>query len=247
MQHFDLDKENINNLTNLWKLMGTASSQELNAKGIYRSRSWPHRYWQDWDTRATFKERLCYAPQDRKKLVLPVFQNNPKKDIQHQSDKESLGLTFMFKQQAMYLDMHDYTPQKQQQLNISKVTSEKDTSVWCNIASQAFNYEIHVASVILANLHPEVTLLLADIQGQPVATAMLHKTGHVTGIHQMGVPEQYRGQGIARNMMHEVLGMTKREQACRYAVLQASAAGESLYISLGFKAQFTIENYMFID
>jgi len=247
MQHFDLDKENINNLTKLWKLMGTTSNQELNAKGIYRSRSWPHRYWQDWDTKATLKERLDNAPLDRKKLVLPIFQNNPKKDLQHQSDKECLGLTLQFKQQAMYLDMHDYSPHKQQQLNISQVTSEKDTSVWCNIASQAFNYEIDIASIVLANRYPEVTLLMADIQGQPVATAMLHKTGYVTGIHQMGVPEQYRGQGIARNLMHEVLGLTKRELACRYAVLQASATGESLYIGLDFKAQFTIENYKFID
>lgn len=247
MQHFDLDKENINNLTSLWKLMGIIPNQELNAQGIYRSRSWPHRYWQDWDSRTTFKERLGNAPLDRKKLVVPVFQNNSKKDIQQQSDEEGLGLSLLFKQQAMYLDMYNYTPQAQQQLNITKVTSEKDTIVWCNIASQAFNYEIDVASIILANQHPEVTLLLADMQGQPVATAMLHKTEHVTGIHQMGVPEQYRGQGVARNLMHQVLGLTKRELACRYAVLQASSAGENLYLSLGFKAQFTIENYIFVD
>ena len=245
MKHLDLNKENINNLTSLWKLMGITHNQELNAKGIYRSLNWPHRYWQDWDMLATFKERLDNAPFDRKNLVLPVFQNNPAENIQHQSDKEVLGLPLKFAQQAMYLNMQDHTPQQQQQLNISKVTSEKDTRIWSEVASQAFNYQIDSSSIIRANQHPDVTLLMADIQGQPVATALLHNTGHITGIHQMGVPKQFRSQGIARNMMHEVLGLANRELTCRYVVLQASAAGEALYQSLGFKAQFIIKNYFF--
>ena len=44
---------------------------------------------------------------------------------------------------------------------------------------------------------------------------------------------------------HQVLNFANRELACRYAVLQASAAGDPLYQSLGFKAQFTIKNYVF--
>lgn len=247
MPHLDLNKENINNLTRLWKLMGITPNQELNAKGIYSSQNWPHRYWQDWNTQVTFKERLDNAPYHTKNLVLPVFQDNPKDDIQYQSDKESLGLSLKFVQQAMYLNMQDYTPNEQQQLHINKVTSEKDTIVWCNMASQAFNYPIDTSSIIRANQHSEVILLLAKRHKQPVATAMLHKTGQVTGIHQVGVPKHFQGQGIARNVMHEILNLAKQELSCRYAVLQASAAGEGLYQSLGFKVQFTIKNYIFTD
>ncbi|MBL4630866.1 MAG: GNAT family N-acetyltransferase [Paraglaciecola sp.] len=61
------------------------------------------------------------------------------------------------------------------------------------------------------------------------------------------MPKQFRSKGIARNMMHEVLALASRELACHYGVLQASCAGESLYQSLGFKTQFTIKNYVFID
>lgn len=247
MKHFDLDKENINNLTSLWKLMGIAHNQELNSKGIYRSLSWPHRYWQEWDMPVTLKERVDNAPFDRKNLVIPVFQNSPTECNQNYSDKEDLGLSLIFEQQAMYLNMQDYTPQRQQHLNVTKLTDDKQTRVWCDIASQAFNYQINASSVIRANQHPDVTLLMADIEGQPVATAMLHKTGHVTGIHQMGVPEHFRSKGIARSMMNEVLDFANRELACRYAVLQASAAGECLYRSLDFKAQFMIQNYVFTD
>jgi len=47
--------------------------------------------------------------------------------------------------------------------------------------------------------------------------------------------------------MHEVLDLAKRELACHYTVLQASDAGEGLYRSLGFKAQFMIKNYFFTN
>ncbi|MBL4630867.1 MAG: hypothetical protein JKY14_06785 [Paraglaciecola sp.] len=97
----DLEKENITNLTGLWKLMGFVPNQERNAKGIYRSVNWPHRYWQDWDISATFSERLDNPPLDRKNLVLPEFQINHKENVEYHSDKEALGLSLKFEQQAM--------------------------------------------------------------------------------------------------------------------------------------------------
>lgn len=89
---------------------------------------------------------------------------------------------------------------------------------------------------------PDVKILLLKKQGQAAVTALVYRTGSVVGVHLVGVKVEYRGQGIARELMHYVIQLSL-DLGAHYITLQASAAGEPLYRQLGFVEQFLINNY----
>jgi ribosomal protein S18 acetylase RimI-like enzyme len=62
------------------------------------------------------------------------------------------------------------------------------------------------------------------------------------GVHLVGVIADFRGRGIARALMQYIINLSIALDG-KYLMLQASAAGESLYRELGFMKQFTIKNY----
>jgi GNAT superfamily N-acetyltransferase len=88
----------------------------------------------------------------------------------------------------------------------------------------------------------DVQILLVYHEGQPAATAMLHKTVEIIGVHLIGVPKRFGGKGIAYLLMQHVI------ESChawggKYITLQSSAAAESIYRRLGFNEQFIIRSY----
>lgn len=245
MKQIDLDQANIDNLTQLWKLMGVTAVKVSEACTLYSSKYWPNRLWYDW---------VC---QPEENGIQVLIQKNHDSSRGYciptwggRSDKlsdalEANAFTCLFKQTAMALDLNNYEPVTQHKLNVTRVQSVKDCQIWTDIAALSFGYSID--SAVIKNIVDidELQLVMAFYDGTPVATGMLCHTREVIGIHQVGVLPTYRSKGIARQLMHYLLNDCKASGR-HYATLQASNLGETLYRDLGFVDQFEITNYIAI-
>lgn len=253
-----LEIVNIDNLTSLWKLMGVKSCPSQNSSNqIFLTKAWPHRCWLESRERATQSETtvgeefILGLPTH---AIVPIWDYPYKNSSGLEQSLINRGLIVSFTQTAMYLDtqktletLSDYSPN----ITISRLTADmnSDIQVWVATASEAFGYVIDSLVIQSIAEDPNIFLLLAKINDEAVATAMLYRSGDglkvneiVFGVHQMGVPSRHSGQGIAGAVMNYVIGYC-RQLGGRYLTLQASVAGEGLYRRIGFVSQFGIRNY----
>jgi GNAT superfamily N-acetyltransferase len=239
----EIDKANIDNLTSLWKKMGAKSYPSGGGSGMHASISWPHRFWFDWDFDTgqlrAIDGLLAQLP---KRSIVPVWAKGESgiDRLEYSLKENSFGV--ILEQAAMYLDMENHAVVKKSPAVIAKIFSERDVEIWTQTASQAFGYEIDASVVQKIAKDFDIHLLLCYHEGKAAGTALLCKTGHIAGVHQVGVPEPYRGKGIASSLMLHVLDLC-RTWGTRYVTLQASAAGKGLYKRLNFKEQFMIRSY----
>ncbi|TQV87146.1 GNAT family N-acetyltransferase [Aliikangiella coralliicola] len=249
-----LNKANISNLTQLWRLMG---SRPLTIGNWRASTEWPHRCWLDWGESSAsdllIEENLS---QLKKPMVIPLWEESDEVFTDIKQILTCSGFELLFEQTAMYLDLKEYHTRKhlakkhqsvesnlEEQFIVREIDSAQDIEIWTNIAAKSFDYEIDTSSIHRAAANPEVKLLLAFVDKRPVATAMLFDTNSVIGVHQVGVLPDCRGKGIARKLMNQVVDMCIGMNGC-YVTLQASVEGKGLYVSLGFREQFGIFNYV---
>lgn len=239
----DLNQLNIDNLTSLWRKMGVENKSEFAVERLTISRTWPNRYWFDWS--ADIKHINTIAPVlDQLPLtaVVPVWEGAgaPVKQLEIFLKDECFQILFL--QLAMYLDLQSVTPFELPALDIVTVQSSADIETWVATASAAFGYWIDSAAIQAIVDLPDVKLLLLKKNGQAAATALVYQTGDIIGVHLVGVPDEFRGQGLARVIMKYVIGLSIT-MGGKFLTLQASAAGEPLYRQLGFIPQFVIKNY----
>ncbi len=80
---------------------------------------------------------------------------------------------------------------------------------------------------------PDVRAVVARRQGKPAAAAMVVATGDVAGIQLVGTVPDARGRGLGELVTRWAVA-AGFELGARTIVLEASAAGEPLYLRLGF-------------
>ena len=239
----ELNRLNIDNLTSLWRKMGINQDSEWNKNGLTVSATWPNRYWFDWN--ANIQQITSIVPglhQLPAAAVVPVWTGAGKAATHLEVFLKDECFKVLFSQQAMYLDLHSYSLREIPEPNIHTVKAPADLETWVATASSAFGSAIDIAAIQAIVDLPEVKLLLLKDDDHAVGTALIYQTGAIIGVHLVGVPEPYRGNGFARIIMQQVI---KHSIAMggKYLTLQASAAGEPLYLQLGFESQFTIRNY----
>ncbi|WP_375057846.1 GNAT family N-acetyltransferase [Zobellella sp. DQSA1] len=230
-----LDKANIDNLTALWRAMGT--EPEIGGiAGLRASRGWPHRFWFDWGHQPVFEgHELARLPS---RALVPVWAEGSA--LERALVGQGFGVAL--EQRAMHLSMDGEGSRPEDGLQLSRVLTPAQVGQWAALCGRAFGYEVAAATVRRLLGVSEAGLLLASREGSAVATALLYRTGEVVGIHQVGVVPECRGQGIAHALMLQLMALA-REQGGRYLTLQASAAGEGLYRRLGFEPRFPIRSY----
>lgn len=239
MNTTELNKANLDNLTRLWKLMGSSASRGVDAFNI--SARWPHRAWFELERcEQAFEVLLALASQVEADGIVPVWPEWAPPQWE-QALKES-GFVLAFRQLAMVLSLENASPEYDGASELLSPVRSDDIACWTAVASEAFGYSIDIDVIRRCAQNPDIQVLLAHCDDQPAATAMLYKTGEVIGVHQVGVGVSYRGRRLAREVMKTVLEQC-RDWGGRYVTLQASEMGESLYRSLGFEAQFEIRNY----
>lgn len=233
MNDTQLDKANIDNLTALWRAMG---SEPGGMAGLQASRGWPHRFWFDWGHQPLYeRHELARLPP---RAMVPVWTAGSA--LERALISQGFGLAL--EQRAMHLSVGGGGSRPEGDLRLSRVLTPAQADRWAALCGRAFGYEVAAATVRRLLGDSGARLLLASREAVPVATALLYHTGEVAGIHQVGVVPEHRGQGIARELMLQLMALA-REQGARYLTLQASAAGEGLYRRLGFVPRFPISSY----
>ncbi len=236
-----LDAANIDNLTRLWRAMG--SRDALPPAGLQASTRWPHRYWFDWhadtDRLQGLEQALRQIPPQG---IVPVWQAGRDRARRLEQQLIDGGFNLAFEQTAMVLDLADHGDVHAAALTVATVQRRATIETWTHIASEAFGYAIDTEVIQRIAGVAGIELLLGYCDTLPAATALLYHTGEITGVHQVGVARAFQGRGVASALMQHIIERSIARQG-RYLTLQASAEGEPLYRKLQFRPQFRIRNY----
>lgn len=236
----DLQIENIENLTNLWryasKKVGDYEKIKGYEVGFIAESEWPNRLW--------FSSRLD----------IPVFteiihQNSSPLTIttwgEHLSDNQeiltTMGLDLKLEQYAMSLELA-HIPKSNDRVSIQLVTDFEAAVKWSNAFIDAFGYTLSVDTVMKTK--DSVNYYLGLYKGEPIGTvALFSHQPRVTGIHSMGILPTMRRRGFAEDLLIQVLNVAQHKGA-EYATLQSSSMGKGLYLKLGFQEHFLIKSFI---
>ena len=141
------------------------------------------------------------------------------------------------RQPGMVLSSLDDIPVADGSVEIKQVTNVEKFEEWVAVAASAFG----MADEILYHLDPACLLADDDIRfftgwldGHPVATGQLIKTGPVAGVYNIGVLDDTRRHGFGEALTWHVL-RTGRDLGCQTGVLQSSEMAYPLYTKMGFE------------
>ncbi|MGR9117526.1 MAG: GNAT family N-acetyltransferase [Gammaproteobacteria bacterium] len=258
-----IDQANLNNLTGLWKKYGFDVVKDQTGPTMLINPRWPYRCWYESppfvdDQRDNPLPAIDYdvllsgIPQATIIPICSFVSSRPINLLSFQAEHDLLEQALIaqkwtchFEQTAMFLQLPDETSiasSVNAEFRIRIVTSYEELVLWVDVCEDAFGYDID--PLVLKPLigDKDMRIILADLNGQDVAAALLYKTGNTIGIHQVGVRKAFQGKGVALCLMNEVLVLCIHWGG-KNAVLQASQAGLSLYRRLGFNSQFIIKNY----
>ena len=118
-----------------------------------------------------------------------------------------------------------------------KRIAQENLSLWIDAMIAGFVEEgKRREDVIYENLiRREDMLFLAYCEENEImGTILLHLAKPYSGIHEVAVPVQYRGRGIASKMVRHVLKLI--EENGSKAALQASSMGKPVYERFGFRS-----------
>ena len=176
----------------------------------------------------------------------PILLVMTEKQVAFSGDwRKKQGLSLLFAQTGMVLEVEGVSAvPREGPLEVIAVKTSRESSLWSQVASEAFGYSVD--SAVVHNLVDlsEITLYLGFLPEGLAGTALLCTHCGVAGFHMAGTRPEHRRKGVARQMMHHLIGEA-RARGLRHATLQASAMGEPLYSQLGFRKQFVLHNYVF--
>lgn len=240
MKNTDLIKDNIDNLTALWKTVATPllsyhKNDPFEFSQIKNS-GWPNRLWFREDITEKNFPQIMEIMDKNPRLVIPywdIFGSNSK------SFFEKNGFNIRIQLVAMALKLGEkFTLQNN--LTFKRVLNEEDAKTWSDIYPLSFSYII--SKETLVHNYENVKFYLVHFEGKAIGTLTLFQTGDIMGIHGVGVIPEMRKRGFAEEIMKFAINEAI-DADCKYAQLQASALGKGIYTRLGFEDLFTITNY----
>jgi ribosomal protein S18 acetylase RimI-like enzyme len=241
MKNTNLIEDNINNLTDFWKTVGTPFlSYHKNDIFEYckiENSGWPNKLWLRNDITKNNLPDIIKTMQSNSGLVLPYWDIFGTKSYEI---LEAYGFALKTEQVAMALKL-DQEFTLQNTLSFKKIDNEQDAKIWSDLYPNAFGYVI--SKEILIHNHNNVHFYLVYYENQPIGTFMLFQTKNNIGIHGVGVIPEMRRKGFAEEIMKFALNLSIDLKA-EYTLLQASAMGKDIYTRLGFEDLFIIKNYI---
>ncbi|MFY8300005.1 GNAT family N-acetyltransferase [Pseudoalteromonas sp. SS15] len=216
--------KNLQNLDAFWSSM--AHSPELKSEQIKEQKSerelkihtnWPNKAWQA-DFGLDYSEKAHPIPAGKSRVTIL-------KPAEHSSEQVKMSL------QAMVLPLDEAHFNGSSQVEV--LTQPDDLPSWAQACSNAFGYNIAPEALLPFLSNSNATLFSYKVDGKIAGTAIAFQSDDVMGVHQVGVDPNFRGQGIAKTLMHHLVDFAKRQDT-RLMTLQASKAGLPLYQQMGF-------------
>jgi ribosomal protein S18 acetylase RimI-like enzyme len=240
MNHINLIKDNIDNLTTLWKTAATPllsyHQNDFLEFSQIKNAGWPNRLWFREDIEEKDLQQIQETIKKNPGLVVPywnIFGSNSNEIF----EKNGFSIRNQLAAMALKLDEKFTT---QNILTFKRVLNEVDAKTWTDIYPLSFNYVISKETVV--QNYENVKYFLVHFEEKPIGTLALFQTENIMGIHGVGVIPEMRKRGYAEEIMKFAINEAI-DADCEYAQLQASALGKGIYTRLGFEDLFTITNY----
>jgi len=240
MKNTNLIKDNIDNLTTLWKTVATPllsyHTNDFLEFSQIKDSGWPNRLWFRKDITRENLPQILETIEKNPGLVVPYW------DIFESTSNEIFeknGFSIRNQLVAMALKL-DQKFALQNNLTFKRVLNEEDAKIWSDIYPLSFNYVI--SKETLVSNYENANFYLVHLDEKPIGTLTLFQTGKIMGIHGVGVIPEMRKKGFAEEIMKFAINEAI-DADCEYAQLQASALGKGIYTRLGFEDLFTITNY----
>lgn len=159
--------------------------------------------------------------------------------------------SFMLSMPCLIADL-DRLPDKipgKEDVAVKSVGSKEDLALWKDISFAGFDFPPHTyaqfdhftASFDLGSDSPQKNFL-AFVNGKPVATSLLFLTGETAGIYFVTTLPGHRNKGIGLQLTRETMRWAKTA-GVRYASLQSSPDGLTVYEQAGFKEYCRVDVY----
>lgn len=243
MKNADLIKDNIDNLTTLWKTVSTPLLS-YHEKGSFqfsqiKNSGWPNRFWFREDITEENLPQILKIIEKNPNLIIPyfdIFRTNSNEIFKKNGFQTKVQLV------AMALKLVEKFP-VQNNLTFKRVLNEEDAKTWSDIYPLSFNYVI--SKETLVHNYENIKFYLVHFEEKPIGTLTLFQTEQTMGIHGVGVIPEMRKRGFAEEIMKFAINEAI-DADCNCAQLQASALGKGIYTRLGFEDLFLITNY-FLD
>lgn len=240
MKNIKRIKDNIDNLTTLWKTVATPllsyhKNDPFEFSQIKNS-GWPNRLWFREDITDDNLQQIFEIIKNNPGLVIPywdIFESNSNEIL------EKNGFEIRNQLVAMALKL-DEKFQLENKLTFKRVLKEEDAKTWSDIYPLSFNYVISKETLI--SNYQSAKFYLVHFEEKAIGTLTLFQTGNIMGIHGVGVIPEMRKKGFAEEIMKFAINEAI-DADCEYAQLQASALGKNIYSRLGFEDLFFITNY----
>ncbi|MFB6343302.1 GNAT family N-acetyltransferase [Saccharicrinis sp. FJH62] len=238
----NLIRENIENLTSLWQIVGERANAFYQKKGFsycgINYSEWPNRLWFHGEVNDTnLQEAKALISGSRVNLKIAywdIFENNALELF------EKHGFIRTSEQIGMSLKV-DRPFETTKSIKLEKVANKSQAVLWSDLFKKAFNYDISYILLLLSS--KDIDYFLAYNNNQPVGTCMVFShTKEVTGIHSLGIIPEMRRKGYAEEIMNHILDQSY-DQGFKYVTLQASEMARAMYEKLGFLTQFKMYNY----
>lgn len=236
-----MQQQNKDNLISLWLMAAAAfdaywKKDQFHIIALYFS-EWPNRVWLEDDKAGTgaIKELL------RESATALTFSKWNALEVDEHQEASGLGLSLKSIQIGMSLALSQY---KTQALNdniiLDRVNNRDKASLWSDIFYQCFAYSI--PGKIVCAIMDRVNFYLVKRGQDTVACVATFIKDNQIGIHSLGVPNQFRKQGIAEGIMHHLL-VEAKNKGLENAHLQSSLLGLGVYRKIGFEEIFKMCNY----
>lgn len=225
-----LEKNNIDNVRNLFTLMG--------------SKSWPKTFWPNYDYKKDDINLIIQKSlREDSSYLIPLWDKKDENTISSIKLLKENGFDISYSQVTMILDAYLSKNILEDDLLINFVGSKEDIYTWVEVASNSFSFPIIYETIYKLSKNKNIDLLLIYKDNIPIGTALIFTNSNVVGIHFLSILPSYRGHCFSKNIIEEIVSFSKREEV-QYVTIVVSEDSSSLYKKLGFKKQFVLKNYI---
>lgn len=154
---------------------------------------------------------------------------------------EAAGLTMMGASPGMVLDRRLPDTAPPAGVTVAVVETPAQAEAFARVNGEAYGtygMPSEVAPAVISRLAvlraPHIVSVLASLDGEPVAAAMVILTHGIGGIYWVGTMPAARGKGLAE-LCTRIVGNAGFDMGARAIVLQASVMGEPIYRRMGYR------------